>query len=162
MDESWFATCGLVLGGQGEWDFDRANACRLVVTDDGLRATLVLDVAGWEGKYRCGLFQNDYKPRISSRFSHLVPCDFSGYSGEKLTFSWSTPVMVGIYSQTFAHDLEWIAEAGGVGNFVYGYYVREPGGLLVWAERFCPAPVSINKQGLGVRVRPTFYHRNEE
>jgi len=161
VSDSFFGSGGLELGGQGDWSTARNNVCRLFLCTFGLRNTLSKLTAAWEGKYRVGLYQNDYTPHLTTVLANIVECTFSGYAGRLLTYSWSAPAMVGIYARSVAHDLLWTHNGGPVENFVYGYFVVDQAGLYVWAERFCPRPLIMSKEGQKVRIRPTFYVVND-
>jgi hypothetical protein len=91
---------------------------------------------------------------------HLVPANFSGYAGLQACFGWSVPVISGPYAISKAHELIWTHNGGPAANWIYGYYVLNLAGALMWAERFCPAPATIDKGGLSVRVQPNFWFCN--
>jgi len=149
------------LGGAGTFTRGKVNPCRLVLSSFGLRNTLQVLVDKWETKWFVGLFQNDYHPVLTTTLANIVECDFSGYSGRKVTFSWSTPVMTGIYARSTAQYLTWTHNGGLVANFVYGYFVTNDADQYVWAERFCPDPLRISHKGNAVRIRPTFFLVND-
>lgn len=144
-------------GGQGEWAHTQLPPCRLVLPDSGLVDALAILTAGWEARWRYGLFQNDFVPRQSMTLLNITPATFSGYAGLQPCFSWSVPLVNGPYAISNAHELIWTHDGGPVGNWIYGYYVLNLGGVLMWAERFCPAPATVDKGGLSVRLKPTFW-----
>jgi|SRR6185295_1383841 len=159
---SFIGADGLLLGGSGEFRTTRLNPCRLFVSSFGLRNTLKIITAAWEGKYLIRLFQNDYRPSFSSVASNFQEANFSGYGGELITYSWSVPQLSGIYAISTAHDMVWTHNGGPVSNWIYGYYVLTPSGDYVWGERFCPAPEGVKNSGQKVRVRPLFFLVNDE
>lgn len=161
MDFHWTSYAGGVAGGVGQAEVDSDAQCRLVLNRRGLRNTLDAARRRFEGKYRAGLFQNNYKPKISSELVNLTPCNFSGYMGEQITGGWSIPVSAGLYAITQAIDVLWEHDGGSIGNFVYGYYIVDDDGDLVWAERFCPDPLVAHRLGETVRIRPTLWLVND-
>jgi len=155
------AAGGVELGGQGRFTSGKTAPCRLVLSSFGLRNTLAILTEKWEATYLAGLFQNDYHPHLTTTIGNIVECNFSGYSGRKETFSWSAPVMNGIYARSVAHELVWTHDGGLVANFVYGYFVTTPAGDYVWGERFCPDPLRISRRGNAARIKPTFFLVND-
>lgn len=158
---AWVASGGAEGGGVGIWGSERNPGCNLVVTDSGLVVQLDLLRTAWETKYQVGLFQADVFPKITSTIVELLPCDFSGYVGLQTSFGWSGAVVDGTRSNTLANALTWTHDGGPITNFVYGYYIVDKKGFLMWAERFCPGPVWMDRPGRSVRVRPAFTLRND-
>jgi len=161
MDFSWESSGGLAIAGQGEYQLLPGDDCRLVLNARGLQNTLDAGRKAFENKYKVGLFQNDFKPRVSMLLADLQICNFSGYPGLLVSFGWTIPDYAGGFATTTANELTWDHSGGPVGNFVYGYYVVDSAGALVWAERFCPAPMRVYRLGERVRVRPTMYLVND-
>lgn len=161
MSESLVALGGLCVGGFANFRWGRLPPCHLVVTDNGLLNSLDLLRRKWDTRWKMGLFQNDYQPLQTSVIGNFVPCDFSGYAGLQSTFGWTVPAMSGFRARTVANELTWTHDGGPISNWVYGYYVVNPAGQLEWAERFCPAPMTLDAMGLSVRVKPLFTLLNE-
>jgi len=155
------ATCGLRLGGQGEFSDFRPPGCNLIVCDGGLIGSLDRLKTGWELVLRAGLFQNDYQPLQEDTLGDYVPADFSGYGGLQFTYSWDAAVIAGPRAITASGAITWIHDGGPIQNYIFGYYVVDALGALVWAERFCPAPRPMNGVGMRIRIRPQFTLRNE-
>jgi len=152
---------GLVLGGQGEFFEFLPPGCNLVLCEDGCMDSLDLLRGAWEMVYKAGLYQNDYTPLLETDLSKLVVANFSGYAGLQVTFGWSPAVMVGFRAESLAAPINWVHDGGPVQNWVYGYYVVNQYGTLVWAERFCPAPIPMNGLGQTLRIRPRFRQGTE-
>ena len=147
--------------GQAQFLTTRPPGCNIVVSDSGLVTQLDFLRAKWETKYRVGLFQNDGHPSLTWTLFNVVPCDFSGYSGLLQSFGWTASVVNNTRAVTEANPLTWTHNGGPIGNFVYGYYVVDDVGAYQWAERFCPAPVVVSRNGTRLRVRPSFTLRND-
>lgn len=108
------------------------------------------------GLLRVGLFQNDWDPRPWQTISAVVPCDFSGYDGLHALMAWSAAVMEGDQAVSRAVERIWIHNGGPVQGYVFGYYVVDPTGKLLWAERDPAGPVPmINALGV-YRCVPTW------
>lgn len=161
MDYSVRSAGGLDLAGEAPVRLLAGDDCRLVLNSAGLRNTLVAARSAYEGHYKAGLFQNDFQPRFTMLTSDIVDANFSGYAGLSPTFSWTAPAFNGGFAVMTAHDIVWSHNGGPTGNFVFGYYVVDGTGALVWAERFCPAPMAISRLGERIRIVPTIYLVND-
>jgi len=147
---------GLVDGGHGEFSTTNPPGCNLIVTESGLIDSLDLVLAVWEGTYKAGLFQNDITPVVATALSEIVPATFSGYAGEQVTFSWDAAVMAGVRAVTQAAALIWTHNGGPIQNWIFGYYLVSQSNTLIFAERFCPAPLPMATIGQRIRMRPRF------
>lgn len=161
MNTNYVSVGGGEGDGQAVFTTMRPPGCNLVVSDSGLVTLLDYWRPKWEQKYKVGLFQNNAYPSLTWTKLSPVPCNFSGYSGLMLSFGWSAAVINNTRAVTEANALLWTHDGGPVGNFVYGYYVVDTAGELIWAERFCPAPQWVFKFGTKVRVVPSFTLRND-
>lgn len=92
------------------------------------------------------LFQNDHVPDVLDIDADYTEADFSGYAAVALG-SWN-PAFVNVDGKgeidadptTFEHD------GGGDDNNVYGAYITDQAGLVVYAERF-DAPIVMEAAG---------------
>lgn len=100
-------------------------------------------------------FKNDYSPSFATVLSDFTESDFEGYAA----------VGVSLWSFTgFAGHIGYIASAdgcdylvtGGAGppQLLFGYYVCDAGGNLLWGERDPDGPVSMTSTGNSYRVYP--------
>jgi hypothetical protein len=91
------------------------------------------------------LYQNSgHTFTSSSSVNDLTECNFDGYSAFSLSrASWTTPTIVSGSAQSqYASGLTWACT--GAGNTVYGAYVLDPGGNLIWGEDFSTPRVVSN------------------
>jgi hypothetical protein len=152
---------GLRIGGQSEFTQERPPGCDLEVSEDGLIVLLDVLTAKFGAGYKAGLFRNDVKPTQETSLSEFEECNFSGYQGLVLLTGWSAATLNGVRADAQAGPVRWVHDGGPMANWVWGYYVVNADGLLVWAQRFCPVPLLLDSEGQTVRVLPSFTLRNE-
>jgi hypothetical protein len=155
------ATCGARLGGQGNWQQLPPTTCKIVFVERGLTAALNALTPAVAGFWRVGLFQNDRTPRLADTAADYLPCNFSGYSGEKILYYFSPATMRGPRAWSQALPVEWTHNGGSVGNEVYGLYVTDLSGTLTIAERFCDGPFPLDRAGRFIRLLPELEALNE-
>lgn len=111
----------------------------LVVCNDGEQILLEWIFKSSGTNVVLKLFTNDYTPVASSAAGDFTEATFTGYSGETLaraSFNDATTDGNGKAQITYA-DLTWTLDANPA--TVYGYYVTDAGGNLLFAERFAQA-----------------------
>lgn len=82
------------------------------------------------------LYKNNYTPVGTSTAANFTEADFSGYSAKTLTYSsWTTASSVSNVAKTTYADQTWTS---GSTQTVYGYYVVDASGNLIFAELFSP------------------------
>lgn len=134
----------------------------LVVPDVGEIQSLTELVAAWGGDLVVDLYQNDYTPVAASVVGSFTVATFSGYAQEALAGGAVNPAVDGD-SRAFAtwDEVEFTHNGGGTSNSVYGYYVRDGGGNLLWAERFDAAPIAMANSGDQLRFVPKLTLKSE-
>ena len=91
------------------------------------------------------LFQNNIIPNTSSTVDDFTECNFSGYSVITLDrSSWLTPVNEANAAKTTYTEDPILWHCTGAGNVVYGAYVLNGDGDLVWADLFPDAETLVN------------------
>lgn len=133
----------------------------LVNSNGGLEANAINWVAMVDGVWELGLFQNDYTPVQGSVIGDLTPANFSGYSGLELTQNWTSPVIDGTRWKTNADPIVQAHSGGGVSNLIYGYYVVDGSGVLMYAERDPSGPRLMAGAGDVYTVVPRYTDRTE-
>lgn len=118
-------------------------------------------VATTVGLQRVGLFQNDIDPKEWFTISAIVPCNFSGYDGLHDMLTWNTAVMVGNQAVAKQPERFWVHDGGAVQGYVYGYYVVDDEGELLWAERDPNGPVPMFYAGNLYRCVPTWSQQSK-
>lgn len=108
----------------------------------------LLDVIIANGPYDYHLFQNDLTPDDASVIGDFTESDFDGYAAGAATnwtaASWDAGPGT---SLTEADALVFTRGPAGGAQDVYGYFVTNFGGDLVWAERDDAAPRSMAANG---------------
>jgi len=107
------------------------------------------------------LFKNNYTPVAGSVIGSFTEANFSGYTPGSLGTLGAATTVSGRASTTAATANTW-TKSGATGNDIYGYYVTDAGGtVLYWAERGSAAPYSMNTNGEGLSVTPTVTQGSE-
>lgn len=120
---------------------DASEAILLGYIRAGLGATCVLR-----------LFVNDHVPADADDETDYTEASFPGYAPVTLT-SWGLVTTAAGTAQIAHPAASWTRSAGGgAGDQVYGYYVTDAAGDLLWSERDPAAPVPMNVAGYSYSV----------
>ena len=93
------------------------------------------------------LFQNNYIPLITDTEANYVEATFSGYPMGGYALAWGAPFVNGAgKGEIDATPQAFTNTTGAVGNTIYGAYVVDAFGKLVYADRF-GAPVVMASAG---------------
>jgi hypothetical protein len=114
----------------------------------------------WAATLVIKLFKNDYTPVDGSSVGNFVEADFDGYASQGIA-AWGAPIAVGPRGQIQSASNTFTKAAGVVPNDIYGYYVLDGGGSLLWAERDPAAPIPIHNAGDKYIITPTFTLKSE-
>ncbi len=99
------------------------------------------------------LYKNNYTPVDATVVGDLTAADFQGYSQANLA-SPAAATTVSNKAVTSWDQVTYTKGAGGTGNSIYGYYVVDSAGNLLWAERDPAAPVDMSVDGNQYKVTP--------
>ena len=114
----------------------------------------------WGNTLILHLYQNNYSPVDGSVIGSFTEATFSGYATQTCA-SWSAAATVSGRASTSATARTFTNSTGSVGNSIYGYYVTDGSGNLMWAEADPSAPVGMNNPGDSYTVTPTFTFATE-
>lgn len=128
----------------------------IVLVNGGALDHLNSLTAGWSGKRRIGLFTGDWTPERLSTIEDVEPAKFSGYTGLTPVVGWMPATIVGERAVTRAAALRWEHNGGPLSGWVSGYYIVNPDGALMWAERLPDGPVALIYEGDKLTVIPRF------
>lgn len=100
------------------------------------------------------LFQNNYTPLDTDTAANFTQATFTGYAAITLN-TWGTPFTNGSNKAEVDEIIRTFTQTGvGVTNTVYGYYVTDGSGNLLWAERNPAGGVAMNAIGNTYTVLP--------
>lgn len=127
----------------------------IVLSNDGRRwacSNLVLLARGLS----LGLFVNNFTPEPANVLSDFTPASFDGYA----------PFTFGLWGETFLNSegnaesdypsLSWLVGPGGGVDTVYGYYVFDAQGYVLWSERDPRNGIAMKLPGQRYIVVPRF------
>jgi len=106
-----------------------------VLVNFGILTELDLMTTRWDGIRFVGLFQNDLTILRTTTIAQIEPATFSGYVGLRPLQGWTPAALVGERAVSRAAPVTWTHDGGAAANWICGYYVVDPSGNLVWAER---------------------------
>lgn len=87
------------------------------------------------------LYKNNHTPAVGDLVGDYDEADFDGYG--EITLAWSAAFTNGDgKGQITGDSCTWVRGAGATSNTIYGVYVVDYGGDLMYAEKF-PAPISM-------------------
>lgn len=127
----------------------------IVFVVNGRRAIL----GAWMGDmntFLLRLFKNDYTPLITSVVGDFVEADFAGYAEVALTAWGAIFTNANNQAETDEEVNVFTKEAGGSANTIYGYYVTDSSGVLMWAERNPAGGQVMSATGDTYSVLPRF------
>lgn len=128
----------------------------LVLVEGGMLEELDLLTTAWVGKRFAGLMQNFGEPDRNWTIATIQPATFSGYAGLQLISGWTPATLLGERAITSAAGLSWTHNGGPVSNWIFGYYVVNLAGDLLWAERRPGAGQAMVLNGNIFQVLPQF------
>lgn len=98
------------------------------------------------------LFKNDVTPGEATVIGGLTESNEAGYAAISLTgSSWSVTQDSGVTTGEYAEQTFTFTEAA----TIYGYYVTDTSGNLLWAERFTGTAFQLPSGGGQIAVTPT-------
>lgn len=107
------------------------------------------------------LFTNDHTPADNDVAEDYTEATFTGYAPVN-PLNWSDAVINdGGYAESVEQVRGWIVTAPSAGQQVYGYYLTDGDGFLVWAERAAGAPTAMSAVGAAYVVYPRVTFKNE-
>ena len=133
----------------------------LVFVNDGLERALEVLITEMEAGWELGLYKNDWTPAQGDDIGDVTACDFSGYTGLEPLANFSAPVQDGTRWKTEADPIVQSHNGGGTSNLVYGYYVVNGSGVLMYAERDPSGPRLMAGSGDVYTVIPRVTDRSE-
>lgn len=98
------------------------------------------------------LYQNNITPSDSDTAATYTVANFTGYADAALTAATWGAASAGTI--TYGAQLTFTC-SGASSNSIYGYYVVNAGGTLLYSERDGSAPFSIVNSGDAVKLTPT-------
>lgn len=115
----------------------------------GMLRSLSTLIANWLASpiLRAGLYENDITPSRALTISSVVPATFAGYVGLRSLGGWKPPTIDGDWAVTRASPVEWTYNGGSPAGRVYGYYVVDGDGELVWLEPRAEGPLWLVNAG---------------
>lgn len=108
------------------------------------------------------LFKNDFVPDAETILGDFTAADFPGYAEITLE-TWSAAYTnEGGRAQTDHPMVTWTVSDDFVGQTIYGMYVVNAGGDLLWCELATIGPVELTLEGQTYSLTPSFVAYSQE
>lgn len=133
----------------------------LKVPDVGELAFLLDHLAGNLAGAELCLFQNNATVNDATTLAGITEADFDGYAREPLATHWGTPGMVAGRASVDTDLITFTKAAGATTNNIYGYYVVDSAGDLLFLEKDPAAPIAMSTTGDTYSVKITFTEKSE-
>jgi len=105
---------------------------------------------------RIGLFTNDWRPEIPDTSSALVEATYIGYARQSVTDWGAVYTNLSGQAQVDAGPYTFQVTSPSPTQSVYGYFLADPTGNLIWAERNQAGPSPMFALGSPYVVIPRF------
>jgi hypothetical protein len=131
----------------------------LIVPDDSKRFLLSV-LIGAQAVSKIKLFKNNFTPAHDTIQSNLTEADFGGYVEQAM----STPVVSGSLDASFRGFVTWdevtFTRSSAPDNTIYGYWVNDSGGNMLWVERF-DNPIPVTADGIFIKLTPKLTDKSQ-
>ena len=107
-------------------------------------------VGAWQTPVTLKLFQNDLTPDADTVLGDFVEADFTGYTSKNASaLGFSAAAVVPPRALVSSGPFTWtVGNPVITGNYVFGYYVIDGFGDLLWCERPASGPAPMNLPAL--------------
>ena len=131
----------------------------IVATDAGALAIL-LAALGSSPSMKVRLFSNNHAMDHATVLGDLTECAFTGYSAAAPT--WTTPAISGGVPQTLPSPAGVpFTYSGASTTVVYGFYLTDSGGTVLYGGSTFPAPVTLSTIVTTLTVYPVYTTKEE-
>lgn len=132
----------------------------LKIVDGGISRMLDKMLTAYGSTLVIKLFKSNTTPAAGDTAGTYTEATFPGYASQSVgTFGAST-VASSTATATAAQNTFTRSSTGTTEN-IYGYYVLDSGGNLLWAERDPAAPIAMTNSGDSYLITPKFTYKSE-
>lgn len=101
------------------------------------------------------LFKNDYTPDNDTILTDFTEADFTGYASQAIPATWALTTVIAGRAFTSNAPMVFLCTGGATPNNIYGYWITDGSGNLIFAERFASAPLVMDTAGQTISVTPS-------
>lgn len=131
----------------------------LVICNGG-KVRLLQQLVSYLNGLTLRLFQNNHTPAIGDTAASYTEATFTGYSSQAITSFGTAYQNASNLGETDAAAMTFSMTGTTVTNNIYGYYVTDSGGNLIFAELNPNGVFAMNQTGLTYTVQPVFTSAN--
>jgi hypothetical protein len=114
-----------------------------------------LNIASTHYPDKLKLFKNSATLSHATVLSDLTEADFSGYSAYSLAGGAVAGALDGSGRAVASYTAHTFTKSGATGNTIYGYWVEDSTGALLWCELF-DTPIPMTVDGAFIQITPKF------
>jgi hypothetical protein len=127
----------------------------LKVVDGGLTKILDKLMTAYGSTLTIKLFKSNTTPAAGDTAGTYTEADFPGYASQTIT-TWGAATIASSVATSTAEQKTFTRSSTGTVQNIYGYFVLDSGGNLLWAERDPSAPIALTNSGDAYLVTPKF------
>jgi hypothetical protein len=131
----------------------------LKIVDVGLPKMLDKLLTAYGNTLQLCLFTNNYTPAAGDTLANYTEATFPGYARQAVS-NWIPSTVAASVATSNADQKQFQRNATGTGQAVYGYFVLDGAGALLFAERDPAAPITLTNQGDTYLITPKFTYQS--
>jgi hypothetical protein len=128
----------------------------MIILDNKAKPTLLRYKLPYLNSLTVHLYQNDYWPIDDDDVSSYHECNFGGYDSQPLDDFGPPYLNDSGQGQTDTGPHEWVQTLASPANWVYGYYVTDSNGWLIFADRNDAGKKHMDRTGAVYSLRIHF------
>ena len=132
----------------------------LKIVDIGLSKMLDKLLTAYGNTMQLCLFQNNITPVGSDTLATYQEATFPGYVRQAIT-GWLPSTVAASVATSNATQVSFQRSATGTAQTIFGYFVLDGSGNLLFAERDPAAPITLTNQGDTYLITPKFTYLSE-
>jgi hypothetical protein len=131
----------------------------LKIVDVGITKMLDKLLGAYGNTLQLCLYQNNYTPAAGDTLANYTEATFAGYTRQAIS-NWIPSTLAASVATSNADQKQFQRSATGTAQTIYGYFVLDGTGNLLFAERDPAAPITLTAQGDTYLITPKFTYQS--
>ena len=132
----------------------------LKIVDIGLNKMLDKLLTAYGTTLVLHLFKSNTTPAAGDTLSTYTEATFPGYASQNVT-GWTGATVASSTATSTADQKTFTRSTSGTAENIYGYYITDAGGNLLYAERDPAAPIGLTNSGDAYLITPKLTYKSE-
>jgi hypothetical protein len=132
----------------------------LKIVDGGISKMLDKLLTAYGNTLVLKLFKSNTTPAAGDTAATYTEADFPGYAASNCT-NWTASTVASSVATSSADQKTFSRSSTGTAQNIYGYFVLDSGGNLLFAERDPSAPIPLTNSGDAYLVTPKFTYQSQ-